>query len=110
MASNAIDPLWLVIGFGGQALFGARFLIQWIVSERRKESVVPRVFWFFSLFGGMTLLAYAIHKRDPVFITGQSLGLVIYCRNLWFIYGPKRAADEAQSPAAEASLPGEPSA
>lgn len=78
--------LWLGIGFTGQALFSSRFIVQWIASERRKESVVPRAFWFFSLAGGLTLLSYAIHRQDPVFIVGQAAGIFIYSRNLWFIY------------------------
>ena len=64
--------MWLIIGFVGQALFSVRFLLQWIASERKGESVVPVLFWYFSLAGGLTLLAYAIYKQDPVFILGQS--------------------------------------
>ena len=60
-------PVWLAIGFIGQALFFGRFFVQWIASERRKQSVVPRSFWYLSLGGGAVLLAYAIHRRDPVF-------------------------------------------
>ena len=80
------DHLWLGIGLLGQALFSARFLVQWIASERRKRSVVPLAFWYFSVGGGITLLGYAIYRRDPVFILGQSAGLVVYARNLWLIY------------------------
>ena len=80
------DHLWLAIGLLGQALFSARFLVQWIASERRKRSVVPLAFWYFSVGGGITLLGYAIYRRDPVFILGQSAGLVVYARNLWLIY------------------------
>jgi lipid-A-disaccharide synthase-like uncharacterized protein len=78
--------LWVVIGFIGQSLFFGRFFIQWIASERRKQSVVPKAFWYFSLGGGTVLLAYAIHQRDPVFIVGQATGFFIYTRNLWFIH------------------------
>ncbi|MBY5929993.1 lipid-A-disaccharide synthase N-terminal domain-containing protein [Halomonas sp. DP8Y7-1] len=74
--------LWLLIGFLGQALFSARFIVQWIASEKARRSVVPVAFWFLSLGGGATLLAYAIHRRDPVFIMGQGAGLFIYLRNL----------------------------
>jgi lipid-A-disaccharide synthase-like uncharacterized protein len=77
--------IWLVIGFLGQALFFGRFFVQWIASERRKQSVIPRAFWYLSLAGGSVLLAYAIHQRDPVFIVGQATGFFIYSRNLWFI-------------------------
>lgn len=70
--------------------------MQWLASERRKESVVPIAFWYFSIGGGLILLSYAIHRRDPVFILGQATGLLIYSRNLWFIYHDRRqAAEEA---------------
>jgi lipid-A-disaccharide synthase-like uncharacterized protein len=78
----SIPILWLAVGYGGQALFFARFLVQWLVSERRRASVVPRSFWFLSLGGAALVLAYAIHRRDPVFILGQSMGFVVYVRNL----------------------------
>ena len=80
------DQLWLSIGFLGHAFFSARFFVQWVASERQRKSVVPRLFWYFSLGGGMTLLAYAIHRRDPVFIIGQAAGLLVYARNLYFIF------------------------
>lgn len=78
--------IWLIIGFVAQAMFGSRFLIQWIASEKKKKSVIPVQFWYLSLFGGSLLLAYAIHRKDPVFILGQSTGVIIYARNLWFIH------------------------
>jgi lipid-A-disaccharide synthase-like uncharacterized protein len=78
--------VWLVIGFAGQALFSARFIIQWIASERVRKSVVPVTFWFFSLAGGGMLLAYAISRQDPVIMLGQAAGLIVYSRNLWLIY------------------------
>jgi lipid-A-disaccharide synthase-like uncharacterized protein len=88
-----IDQLWLGVGFLGQAFFSMRFLVQWIASERQRKSVVPRFFWYFSVGGGMTLLAYAIHRRDPVFIVGQAAGLLVYARNLHFIFrNPERVA------------------
>ncbi|MBR9769803.1 MULTISPECIES: lipid-A-disaccharide synthase N-terminal domain-containing protein [unclassified Halomonas] len=76
---------WLAVGFLGQALFSARFVVQWIASERAKRSVVPVAFWFLSLAGGVTLLVYAIHRRDPVFILGQGAGLFIYLRNVMLL-------------------------
>jgi len=91
------DVIWLVVGFMGQALFSARFLVQWVSSERRKRSVVPLAFWYFSMAGGATLLAYAIHRMDPVFIVGQFAGLFIYLRNLQLIYRQRR--HEASHPA-----------
>jgi len=79
------DQIWLAVGFLRQAFFSARFLIQWIASERLRKSVVPRAFWYFSIGGGMTLLLYALWRRDPVFILGQGAGLFVYARNLYFV-------------------------
>lgn len=76
---------WIVVGFLGQALFTARFLVQWIASERSGRSTVPDAFWWLSLSGGAVLLAYAIWRRDPVFILGQGLGLAVYLRNIVLI-------------------------
>ncbi|MCK5012928.1 MAG: lipid-A-disaccharide synthase N-terminal domain-containing protein [Candidatus Omnitrophica bacterium] len=78
--------MWLIIGFTGQLLFGLRFLIQWICSEIKQESHIPIIFWYFSISGGLILLVYAIHRRDPVFIAGQATGLLVYLRNLRLIY------------------------
>jgi len=83
---NITEIIWLTVGFAGQALFASRFLIQWIKSEKQKKSIIPIEFWYCSIFGGLTLLAYAIYKQDPVFIAGQSLGMFVYSRNLYFIY------------------------
>ncbi len=69
--------LWMAIGFLGQAIFTARFLVQWVVSEKKRDSVVPVAFWWLSLFGGMTLLSYAVSRRDPVIIVGQGMGLFV---------------------------------
>ena len=80
-----IDQIWVGVGLVGQAIFSARFIVQWIVSERRKRSVIPISFWFLSMAGSLVLLAYAIHRRDPVFILGQAGGMVVYSRNLWLI-------------------------
>lgn len=77
--------LWITIGLAGQALFSARFIIQWLASEKARRSVVPKAFWYFSLAGSAVLLAYAIHRVDPVFILGQAAGFAIYLRNLWLI-------------------------
>lgn len=83
---------WIGIGFLGQLLFTSRFLVQWIVSERRRESVIPVAFWWFSLAGGVTLLSYAVWRHDPVFILGQATGLVVYARNLALIHAKGREA------------------
>ncbi|MEM8839456.1 MAG: lipid-A-disaccharide synthase N-terminal domain-containing protein [Pseudomonadota bacterium] len=81
---------WIVLGFVAQFLFMMRFLVQWIASERVGKSIVPVAFWFFSVGGGTLLLIYAISRQDPVFIAGQSLGLIIYFRNLWLIFKEKK--------------------
>jgi len=73
---------WTIFGFIGQLIFMARFLVQWIYSELKKQSLVPISFWFLSLGGSAILLAYAIHKKDPVFILGQCVGFIVYTRNL----------------------------
>jgi lipid-A-disaccharide synthase-like uncharacterized protein len=82
---------WIIIGLVGQAMFFLRFLIQWIVSERKKQSVIPIQFWFLSIAGSLILLLYAMHRKDPVFIIGQSTGSLIYIRNLILIYRKERA-------------------
>lgn len=79
------DTVWIGVGLIGQSLFTSRFLVQWITSERKGVSVIPLAFWWFSLAGGMTLLAYSIYRMDPVFILGQSFGLLVYTRNLILI-------------------------
>ncbi len=90
-ADTPTDALWVVVGLLGQLLFTGRFIVQWIASERAKRSVVPVAFWYFSIFGGAIVLAYGIHKLDPVIILGQLPGVVIYTRNLWLIRSAKAA-------------------
>jgi lipid-A-disaccharide synthase-like uncharacterized protein len=80
------EQAWVSVGLLGQALFSARFVVQWIASERRKQSVVPREFWYLSLAGALITLSYAIYRLDPVFILGYAPGLFIYARNLYFIH------------------------
>lgn len=82
MPDSVPAAAWLGVGLAGQLLFSLRFIVQWIASEKAQRSVVPRVFWYLSLAGGLTLLAYAIHRVDPVFIIGQAAGSLIYARNL----------------------------
>ena len=82
---SRFELLWVLFGLFGQLMFTGRFLVQWIASERARRSVVPVAFWYFSIAGGLVLLAYAIYRADPVFILGQTLGVVIYARNLWLI-------------------------
>ncbi len=85
MSLDAIPTGWLLLGLLGQAAFSGRFLLQWIASERRGRSVVPDLFWWLSVAGGGLLLAYALHREDPVFVLGQAGGLVVYVRNLVLI-------------------------
>ena len=91
------EHVWLGIGLLGQTFFSMRFLVQWIASERRKESVIPVSFWFFSIGGGTTLLIYAIYRQDPVFILGQGAGLLVYLRNLYLIRRKQRRLAQAGS-------------
>jgi lipid-A-disaccharide synthase-like uncharacterized protein len=90
-----IPSLWLVVGFVGQALFSMRFILQWVKSEQEGRSVIPIAFWYFSLAGSVVLLAYAIHRVDPVFILGQAAGIVIYLRNLSLISRERRGGSSA---------------
>lgn len=80
------ETLWLIVGFLGQGFFSARFVVQWLASEKKQKSVIPLAFWYLSLLGGATLLIYSIYKKDPVFILGQLTGLFIYMRNLYFVH------------------------
>jgi lipid-A-disaccharide synthase-like uncharacterized protein len=91
----AEESLWLLIGFGGQVLFMGRFVIQLLVSERRGRSVIPISFWYLSIAGALVLLAYAAHRRDPVFVAGQGLGVAIYLRNLHLIRMERAQAKNA---------------
>lgn len=94
-----MNELWFGIGLAGQTCLATRFLIQWIASERRGYSVIPRAFWTLSLAGGATMLAYAIYRRDPVFIAGQSAGLIVYARNMTLIRRRAREKENIPCPA-----------
>lgn len=83
---------WVLIGLGGQLLFTARFLVQWLASERAGRSTIPLAFWYFSIAGGLVLFVYSVYRADPVFILGQSMGIAIYSRNLYLIHLEKGAA------------------
>ena len=82
---------WVLLGFAAQAMFTMRFLVQWLASERAGRSVIPTAFWLFSIAGGLLLLAYALYRRDVVFIVGQSFGVFVYLRNLQFVLRDRRA-------------------
>jgi len=85
------EQFWLSVGFLGQAFFSMRFIVQWVASERHKDSVFPVAFWFFSLAGGLTLFTYALHRLDPVFVLGEATGVLIYLRNLHLIWLKQRS-------------------
>lgn len=89
------DHIWLLVGLLGQGMFFSRFLVQWWESEREGRSIIPLAFWYFSVGGGVVLLAYSIHKRDPVFILGQGVGLLVYFRNLYLIFRERAALKAA---------------
>lgn len=91
----SIEHSWLAIGFLGQGLFFGRWVIQWIASERKSESQIPIAFWYMSLVGGLITLAYAIYRKDPVFIAGQSVGAVVYVRNLVLIARAGQSAPQS---------------
>lgn len=76
------ELLWLGLGFTGQIIFGIRFLVQWIASERAKRSVIPRIFWYFSIVGSLMLFVYATYRADPVFMLGMGANSFIYIRNI----------------------------
>ncbi|NBX66817.1 MAG: hypothetical protein EBQ96_07470 [Proteobacteria bacterium] len=87
--------MWLIIGFAAQALFFMRFLVQWIASEKLGKSVIPDVFWYFSLGGGFILFIYSIHRQDPVFMMGQGIGLIVYIRNIMLVWRERRRQQES---------------
>jgi lipid-A-disaccharide synthase-like uncharacterized protein len=91
---SAVSPkaAWYAVGFLGQLIFGSRFFIQWIVSERARRVIIPKLFWYLSLVGGVALFAYALYRRDPVFAVGQGLGLVVYTRNIILHRAPQPAS------------------
>ncbi len=96
--------VWVCIGFLGQGAFFGRMFIQWLVSEKEKRSVVPEVFWWLSLLGGVTLFAYFAWRQDIVGVLGQTSGVVIYARNIRLIR--KRQRRDARE-AAEKTVPAE---
>ena len=89
---------WLAFGLVAQLAFAARFLVQWIVSERAGKSVVPMAFWFFSVAGGTMTLIYGLVKREPIIIFGQLLSNVIYVRNIMLIIKSKARGSQTLDP------------
>jgi lipid-A-disaccharide synthase-like uncharacterized protein len=86
---------WVILGIVAQLLFTARFVVQWIASERAGHSVIPMAFWIFSIFGGLLLLVYALYRKDAVFIAGQAFGVFVYLRNLYFVMRDRKTAVSA---------------
>jgi lipid-A-disaccharide synthase-like uncharacterized protein len=84
---------WVLLGFVAQLFFTARFLVQWIASERAGHSVIPMAFWLFSIGGGALLLIYALYRKDAVFIAGQAFSFFVYARNLYFVMRDRKAAE-----------------
>lgn len=76
------ETIFLVLGFVAQGIFASRFIVQWLISEKQGKSVIPMIFWYLSLTGGLLLFVYAVYRKDPVFILGQSTGLIVYVRNI----------------------------
>ncbi len=93
--AHPYDTLWTVIGFAGQGVFGIRFLIQWLSSEKAGHSVIPLAFWYCSIAGGLTLLLYAVHLQAWPLVLGQGFPLPIYLRNIWMIHRDRRRAAAA---------------
>jgi len=87
---STVDLIWLIIGLLGQSMFMMRFIVQWIHSEKHQKSVIPESFWYLSLIGGLIVLAYGIHRVEPVIILGQLPGTFVYIRNLMFIHRDKK--------------------
>lgn len=85
------DTIWITIGMLGQLMFSGRWLLQWLISERHGRSIVPKMFWYLSLAGGLILLSYSIYQLDPVFILGNSINSIVYMRNLYLIYREQSA-------------------
>lgn len=83
---------WVVFGFAGQMIFFARFVVQWLYSEKHHQSLIPVQFWYLSIIGAVIVFVYAVKRRDPVFFLGQLFAIVIYARNLWLIKKAKQHA------------------
>lgn len=102
--TSPIGIAWVVMGLVGQLMFTGRMLVQWLVSERAKKSVVPTAFWWMSLVGASMLLTYFIWRKDVVGVLGQATGWIIYIRNLWLIHRGDRAPSVSDDADAEPAL------
>ena len=90
------DMVWASVAFAGQSLFGLRFLIQWLSSEKEGHSVVPLAFWYCSLVGGVMNLVYVIHLLAWPLMIGAAAPVPIYARNIWMIYRDRRGTAPAR--------------
>jgi lipid-A-disaccharide synthase-like uncharacterized protein len=90
--------LMKTVGLAGQLIFGSRFFVQWLASERQNRSVIPLAFWHLSFLGGLLTLVYAVYIQEPVFIIAQAGGLIIYGRNLFFVYRDRKRSHPLMGP------------
>jgi lipid-A-disaccharide synthase-like uncharacterized protein len=102
--TTPVGIAWVALGLLGQVLFAGRMIVQWLVSERKRQSTVPTAFWWMSLLGASMLLTYFLWRKDVVGVLGQGTGWLIYIRNLWLIYHRRGGADLMADPAPEAAL------
>lgn len=93
--AHPYDLFWNGIGFGGQAIFSIRMLIQWLRSEQEGHSIVPIAFWYCSLAGGVVLFVYAVHLEAWPLVLGQAFPLPIYARNIWMILRDRHRGRES---------------
>jgi lipid-A-disaccharide synthase-like uncharacterized protein len=100
--SSWVGVVWLGIGLLGQVAFSGRMILQWITSERRRQSIITESFWWFSLGGSLLLFSYFVWRQDPIGMLGQATGVVVYARNLRLIYKHKRRAARNARPAGAA--------
>lgn len=99
------EKIWIAIGFLGQGVFFMRWVVQWLASERSARSHVPVSFWYLSLVGGLITLGYAVYRKDPVFIAGQSIGAFVYLRNLMLLSRTSRNAASPDQPETNPAIP-----
>ncbi|MGP1345446.1 MAG: lipid-A-disaccharide synthase N-terminal domain-containing protein [Phycisphaerales bacterium] len=100
---------WIALGLAGQAAFFARMALQWIVSERQRQSIVPPIFWHLSLAGGVLLFTYFVWRQDIVGVLGQTTGIVIYARNVRLLIKEQRRARRRAAAATTTTQPPDPS-
>ncbi len=100
-----VSLAWVAVGLAGQLAFSGRMLLQWLVSEHHRRSVVPAPFWWLSLAGGVALFAYFAWRQDLVGVLGQSTGIVVYARNLRLISKQQRREARAADAAAQPTTP-----